>query len=154
MIRPIRRVASTFVASTFVARTLPMKVLGYRADLQSVAYMLLATLLLAVQWQAPQLNIGMYLLTLALAFATSIMNHNHRHLPMWRSRWLNRLTDCWFTLFLGHPGFVFEVCHERNHHRYRNGEQDWTRTCVYAMTTASLVLFATRWIARSPCGRT
>ena len=41
---------------------------------------------------------------------------------------MNRLTDCWFTLFLGHPGFVFDVCHDRNHHRYRNGEQDWTRT--------------------------
>jgi beta-carotene hydroxylase len=110
-----------------VAGSLP-KALGNRADLQTLAYMLLATVLVVVQWQATQLNIGMYLLTLLLAFATSIMNHNHRHLPMWRSRWLNRLSDCWFTLFLGHPGFVFDVCHERNHHRYRNSEQDWTRT--------------------------
>ena len=102
--------------------------LRYHADLQTLGYMSLATALLLVQWRAQQFSVAMYVLTLFLAFAVGIMNHNHCHLPMWRARWLNRLTDCWFTLFLGHPGFVFQLCHERNHHRHRNRAQDWTRT--------------------------
>lgn len=102
--------------------------LRYRADLQTLGYMLLASTLLLVQWRAEQFSVAMYVLTLLLAFAVGIMNHNHCHVPMWRARWLNRLTDCWFTLFLGHPGFVFQLCHERNHHRHRNRAHDWTRT--------------------------
>jgi fatty acid desaturase len=90
--------------------------------------MLLASTLLLVQWRAEQFSFAMYALTLVLAFAVGIMNHNHCHAPLWHSRRLNRLTDCWFTLFLGHPGFVFGLCHERNHHRHRNRAQDWTRT--------------------------
>lgn len=102
--------------------------LRYRADLQTLAYMVLASALLLVQWRAEQFSFSMYVLTVCLAFAVGIMNHNHCHLPMWRARWLNRLTDCWFTLFLGHSGFVFRLCHERNDHRHRHRAQDWTRT--------------------------
>jgi hypothetical protein len=105
-----------------------VKALRHRADVQIVGYMLLASVLLLAQWQAEHLHVGLYLLTLVLAFAISIMSHNHSHVSLWRSHGLNRLSDCWFTLFMGHPGFVFELCHERNHHRYRNRQQDWTRT--------------------------
>ena len=47
---------------------------------------------------------------------------------MWRNRTLNRATDLWYTVFQGHPGFVFDLCHNNNHHRYCNTRNDWTRT--------------------------
>ena len=100
-------------------------------DLQTIAYMVAATVLLVAQFTATQFDAILYALTLLLAFATGIMNHNHCHCPMWHWQWLNRLCDGWFTLFLGHPGFVFALCHEGNHHRFRNNAQDWTRTWRY-----------------------
>jgi fatty acid desaturase len=103
-------------------------VLKEAADLQTLAYMAGASILLVVQWQGDGLVWWLYLPTLALAFATSIMNHNHCHCPLWRSPLLNELSHAWFTVFQGHPGFVFALCHQSNHHRHRNRSEDWTRT--------------------------
>jgi hypothetical protein len=56
-----------------------------------------------------------------------MMNHNHRRLPMWRNRHMNRATDYWFSTFQGHPGFVLNLFHNNNHHRHCNGAADYTR---------------------------
>lgn len=103
----------------------------YRADWQTLLYMASATALLGFQWQRDTFSPILFALQLALAFATSIMHHNHRHLPMWRAPLLNRLSDGWFTAFQGQPGIVFDLCHNENHHRYCNGPADYTRTYRY-----------------------
>ena len=126
--------------------------LNYRADWQAVVYMVAATALLFIQWRLETFVPALYFLTLGLAFSVSIMHHNHRHVPMWRSSVLNRLSDVWFTLFQGHPGFVFALFHEKNHHRFCNGARDYTRTyrhrddnSLIGLVMHPFVSFATLW---------
>ena len=105
--------------------------LNRREDLKTLLYMGAMTALLALQWASPSFNPLAYLLMLFLAVAVPIMGHGHGHTPMWRSGGLNALSDYWFTLFQGHPAFVFAPTHNDNHHRYINGERDWTRVWRY-----------------------
>lgn len=105
--------------------------LRYRADWLTCCYMGAATAVLLVQWNLDRFSVVLYGLQLALAFAVSIMHHNHRHLALWRSDCLNRITNYWFTVFQGHPGFVFDLCHNDNHHRHCNSHHDYTHTYRY-----------------------
>ncbi len=56
------------------------------------------------------------------------MTHNHNHIPMWKSRLLNTLTDWWLTVFYGFPIFSWIPTHNKNHHRLNNKEGDYTIT--------------------------
>jgi fatty acid desaturase len=47
---------------------------------------------------------------------------------MWRSRFLNVLTDYWLTLFYGFPAFGWIPTHNKNHHHLNNKEGDYTIT--------------------------
>ncbi|CAN5144101.1 fatty acid desaturase [soil metagenome] len=105
--------------------------LKHRADLQTVLYMLVTGAVTLAQWHSSHFNPALFLASLFLAFAVSAMHHNHAHVPMWRSSFMNRLTDYWFTLFQGHPGFLFFPAHLHNHHRFCNGARDFTRTYRY-----------------------
>ena len=71
---------------------------------------------------------ALFLLTLFLAVGISVIHHNHAHLPMWRTRRLNRATDLCITALQGQPTCVFHLAHNANHHRYRHGPDDVTRT--------------------------
>ncbi len=61
-------------------------------------------------------------------FAVAIIAHNHNHVPIWRSRFLNILTDYWLTLFYGFPAFVWIPTHNKNHHLLNNKKGDYTLT--------------------------
>lgn len=102
--------------------------LRYRADLKTLLYMAAATGVLVAQWTADSFHPLLFAASLVLAFAVSVMHHNHQHLPLWRSSALNHATDFWFTLFQGHPGFAFEPAHVNDHHAHRNAQRDTTRT--------------------------
>jgi fatty acid desaturase len=103
-------------------------VLRNRADLRTLAYMAVASALPVLQWNAASFQPLLFAAALVMAAAIGVMHHNHQHVPLWRSPALNALTDAWFTLFQGHPGFIFRPAHLDNHHVYRNGAQDYTRT--------------------------
>lgn len=107
-----------------------MKWLCYRADVQTVVYMVIATGIAVAHWSLDGFSIWLLAAGMVMAFAVSIMHHNHAHKPIWTSSRINQLTDFWFTLFQGHPGFAFEVMHVQNHHCYHNGPNDLTRTYV------------------------
>lgn len=99
-----------------------------RADLRTLAYLAAASALPVAQWTAESFQPLLFAASIVMAFAVGVMHHNHQHAPLWRARALNELTDCWFTLFQGHPGYAFGPSHLRNHHRHRNGALDYTRT--------------------------
>jgi fatty acid desaturase len=63
-----------------------------------------------------------------MAVSVSVMTHNHNHLPMWKNKTLNVLTDYWLTLFYGFPVFVWIPTHNMNHHKLTNKEGDYTIT--------------------------
>ncbi|MEM7251576.1 MAG: fatty acid desaturase [Pseudomonadota bacterium] len=100
-------------------------------DWQTIAYMVALSALLALQWQGEQFNPILYGLTLFFSFSVSIMHHNHCHRALWQSKWANNLTDYWYTMFQGQPGFVFKIFHNQNHHQHCNGLADHTRTYRY-----------------------
>ena len=107
--------------------------LKYRADIRSVAYMFIATLLLVALWLwGFQMHWGWFILLYGLqllaAVTVSVMTHNHKHLPMWKSNFMNILTDNWLTVFYGFPVFGWIPTHMINHHVHINTEKDYTRT--------------------------
>ncbi|KAF0814687.1 hypothetical protein IGB42_00742 [Andreprevotia sp. IGB-42] len=96
-------------------------------DLQSLTYLTALPLLVAWQWRHG-FSWPLYAAVLFLTLGVGVIHHNHAHLPMWHSRWLNRQGDFWLTLLQGHPTYVFHATHVANHHRYRHGPQDIVRT--------------------------
>jgi fatty acid desaturase len=98
-----------------------------RADIQSLAYLIVYPLLCYWQWRNG-FSLWCYVATLMVSVGVGVIHHNHTHLPMWRSSFLNRVTDYWLTLLQGHPPFVFHSAHIENHHRYHHGPLDQSRT--------------------------
>lgn len=102
--------------------------LRYNADLRTIAYMVVTTTLLFVQWNLDTWNPLLYVWSLFMAISVAVIAHNHNHLPIWRNRTLNHLTDYWLTLFYGFPAFGWIPTHNLNHHRLNNREGDYTIT--------------------------
>ncbi len=106
--------------------------LKYRADLKSLLYMAVTTVLFFYLWTAESFNIFLYLWYLFMAVSVSVMAHNHNHLPMWKAKTMNVLTDWWITCFYGFPIFAWTPTHNQNHHKFVNKEPDYTKTYRYS----------------------
>lgn len=109
--------------------------------------MLLAVALLVFLW-----NYGntldktvwwaVYATQLFVAVIVSVMVHNHKHVPMWRKKALNVLTDNWLTFFYGFPVFAWVPTHMTNHHVHVNTDEDYTRTYRYTERNNLLTLLS------------
>jgi beta-carotene hydroxylase len=102
--------------------------LRYKADIKSIIYMIITSALLIVQWTVIGVNPFLYTLYLFLSVAVAVMTHNHIHVPMWKPKLLNILTDWWLTVFYGFPVFAWIPTHNKNHHKLNNREGDYTIT--------------------------
>jgi len=69
-----------------------------------------------------------YGVQLLFAIIVAVMSHNHQHLPMWKTKVMNRLTDLWLSMFYGFPIFAWIPTHNTNHHVHINTDPDYTRT--------------------------
>jgi fatty acid desaturase len=107
-----------------------------KADIKSVFYMILTTSLLLglwnfgtslANWQWTIFYVGFLLMSVSVA----VMVHNHKHVPIWRNKILNIITDNWLTVFYGFPVFSWVPTHMHNHHKHVNTEPDYTRTWRY-----------------------
>ena len=101
--------------------------LKYKADIKTLIYLVMVTAILFVQWQVG-FHVLLYVLSLWLAVAVAVIAHNHNHVPMWKSAFLNHVTDYWITLFYGFPAFAWTPTHNKNHHKFNNREGDYTIT--------------------------
>ncbi len=90
--------------------------------------MAITTTLLIVQWRLPTIQPILYLWYLFMAVSVAVIAHDHNHVPIWRSRFLNILTDYWLTLFYGFPAFGWIPTHNKNHHFLNNKKGDYTLT--------------------------
>jgi fatty acid desaturase len=90
--------------------------------------MTVTTALLIVQWNLAAIQPVLYIWSLFMAVSVAIIAHNHNHVPLWRSRLLNILTDYWLTLFYGFPAFGWVPTHNKNHHALNNKQGDYTLT--------------------------
>jgi len=114
--------------------------LRYRADRQTIAYMLIATALLVWQWSLPELSVPLFLWAGFMAVTITVIAHNHNHLGIWKSRTLNIVTDYWLTLLYGFPAFAWIPTHNMNHHKFNNRVGDYTVTYRYTERNNLLTL--------------
>lgn len=105
--------------------------LRFKADYRTIAYMIATTGLLITQWVVGYVHPVLFPLSMFMAVAVAVIAHNHNHLPMWKNRTLNTLTDYWLTLFYGFPAFAWKPTHNLNHHVLNNREGDYTITWRY-----------------------
>lgn len=106
------------------------------ADVKSVIYIIITSVLFILLWRSGAamqqwLWTALYVWFLHMAVSVAVMVHNHKHVPMWRKKWLNVLTDNWLTVFYGFPVFSWVPTHMHNHHRHVNTAPDYTRTWRY-----------------------
>jgi fatty acid desaturase len=115
--------------------------LSNKHDWQSLLYLILQPLLVIYLWRtglSSLINQFLFASVLFLTLGIGVIHHNHTHLRMWRNKRLNRISDFWITLLQGHPTFVFYPAHIRNHHRYRHGPKDTTRTYRFGRDSNNL----------------
>jgi beta-carotene hydroxylase len=102
--------------------------LRYKADVRTLFYMLVTTSLFVAQWYLGGIQPILYIAYLFFTVSVTVIAHNHNHLPIWRSKILNQLTDYWLTVFYGFPAFGWIPTHNMNHHALNNKEGDYTIT--------------------------
>jgi len=116
--------------------------LTYKADRRTLAFMFVTTALLIVQWNLRAFQPVLYVWSLFMAVSVAIVAHNHNHVPMWKSRLLNILTDYWLTLFYGFPAFAWIPTHNKNHHFLNNKKGDFTLTYRFSDKNNILTLLS------------
>lgn len=106
----------------------PPSMLRNNADIRTVCYMIVTTAMFIYLWNMPSFSWVLYPVFLFLSVAVTVIAHNHNHLPMWRNKTMNSLTDYWLTVFYGFPAFAWIPTHNMNHHALNNKEGDYTIT--------------------------
>jgi len=95
-------------------------------DWQSISYLIALPLLVLWCWMQISFNIIAYCSILILVVGVCCISHNHAHVPIWRSPWMNNLTDLWIGVLQGQPVFLFQPAHIASHHRYNQRLGDVT----------------------------
>ncbi len=109
-------------------------ILRYRVDFVSV---LLVCLAVCLQTAAVLLHLPAWFLILVLPMMrfVHLVEHNHSHLGVFRSRSLNAILGTLCQLSCGTPLEFYRLHHVKNHHVYNQGDQDWSS--LYTFSNAS-----------------
>ena len=103
-------------------------VFKYRIDAWPVGIVLATTGLALVPflWTMPRVLVAaLWLAVVYLRTFCAFSQHNHAHLPVFHARALNRIYDAILTQNTGYPTALWELQHNRGHHRhYLTPEQD------------------------------
>ena len=102
--------------------------LRYKADIKTIIYMVLTTALLILQWTTIGIHPVTYSIYCFLSIAVAVITHNHNHVRIWKSDFMNTLQDWWLTVFYGFPVFAWIPTHNKNHHKMNNRIGDYTIT--------------------------
>jgi fatty acid desaturase len=120
-----------------------MRILHYGADVRSVAFVLLAVTVPAVQWAGVYRHPLLYACTFPLAFIACVINHNHQHHPTFVPRRLNHLFGVLLSLAMGFPATAIVAMHNHNHHIHNNHAEDYVRASIvgFRWNFLNLLLF-------------
>mgnify|MGYP000030865387 CR=1 FL=1 len=102
--------------------------LRYNADIRTLAYMAVTTAVFVLMWTMDSVHPLLYTFYLFLSVAVTVIAHNHNHLPIFRKKLPNTITDYWLTVFYGFPAFAWIPTHNMNHHALNNKDGDYTIT--------------------------
>ena len=127
-----------YVSTSENRKPTSLQLLRHRADLRSIAFILLAIACYAVQWLEVFNHPLLVLAGMLLAFIACIVNHNHQHHRTFVPGWMNSCFGVLVSLAAGVPGTVVVAMHNHNHHQHNNDQHDHVR--------ASIVGFRWRWL--------
>lgn len=105
--------------------------LKYKEDLRTLVFLIFGSIIFLLLWIAETINFPLYFIFLLFSISICSINHNHSHIPIWKSNALNKVTDYWIIVFQGHPLFLFHPAHNINHHTYCNTKIDYNHTWKY-----------------------
>ena len=104
--------------------------LRYLADIRSLILVAIAYFLLYFPLLHPLPNYLILIWITAssfLCFIVGVINHNHKHLPIFESSQINHLFNIILTLSLGRSATEIVVPHNYNHHVYHGNDNDWIK---------------------------
>jgi beta-carotene hydroxylase len=132
------------------ARILPR----YAADYRTLLWVLLAVLLLGVQFAHPECKFYLTWLSCYFAMSCGIIAHNHNHCPVFASRRMNNGLGHLLSIFYGYPTFVWIPTHNLNHHKHVNRAGDATITWRFSdrhnLVVASTYFFVSAYFQAAP----
>lgn len=124
-----------------------MKILHYRADLRSVAFILTSLALFTVQWTGVVRHPALWAASFALAFLACVVNHNHQHHPTFARGDLNCVFGVLVSLAIGAPACSIIPMHNMNHHVHNNLPADFVRASLVRFRWKPLNLIAFPFVA-------
>lgn len=105
--------------------------LRFSSDWKTLAWVAIATALVAVQYARPDLVFVLWWVSAYFALAIGTIAHNHNHSPTFKNKSLNYAFGNVISLFYGYPVFAWVPTHNLNHHKYVNKAGDATITWRY-----------------------
>lgn len=103
-----------------------------RADWRALlwVFVLMPSVAIAVLLR-PSLAVFLFPVSLYLAYSAAVLAHNHNHVRVFSSGFMNGLYSSFLSFFYGYPTFAWVPTHNENHHRFRNGPGDVAATTDY-----------------------
>lgn len=114
--------------------------LRYKADIKTLIYMFITTSLFILQWTVIGFNPVVFIIYCFFSISVAVITHNHNHVRIWKSNFLNTLQDWWLTVFYGFPVFAWIPTHNKNHHKMNNRIGDYTITYRFSEKNNFLTL--------------
>ena len=116
-----------------------MMLLRNSRDRRTILWVLLAPLVVALQYARPELVPYLCVVSCYFALACGIIAHNHNHCPTFHNKRHNQWFANWISLFYGYPTFAWIPTHNLNHHKFVNREGDATITWRFTNSHNALV---------------
>jgi fatty acid desaturase len=102
-------------------------ILRYQADWRSILSLALLTFFFASQWTGIWRHWTLYILTGFLTVIATNVKHNHMHVRVFHSRWLNLILNHWLGFCTGTTATEIISEHNERHHNHVNEKRDFVR---------------------------
>ncbi|MFA6236573.1 MAG: fatty acid desaturase [Bacteriovorax sp.] len=105
-----------------------MKILSYKEDIYTLGCMTAFTFFILFPFfgNIPLTIIPFWLIfSFHFSFCVNLINHNHAHVPVFKTSLLNDLFDYWLTLLRGGSAVFIKIIHNINHHQFTGAKDDW-----------------------------
>jgi fatty acid desaturase len=126
----------------------------HAADYRTLLWVLLAPLVVGLQFARPQWVPYLFLVSCYFAISAGVIAHNHNHCPTFPNKRANNWFGNWISLFYGFPTFAWIPTHNLNHHKYVNTEGDatitWRFTNKHNALVAATYFFVSAYYQRVP----
>ncbi len=126
----------------------------FAADYRTLLWVLLAAVLVGVQFARPELVKWLFWVSAYFALSCGVIAHNHNHCPTFASKGMNQLFGNVISIFYGYPVFAWIPTHNLNHHKYVNRAGDatitWRFTNKHTLPVAASYFFVSSYYQGYP----